>query len=111
MAAVSPSTVSRGIAGNPRISEATRRRVLQAMNRLGYRPNAIACSLVTRTSRTLGIVLYRPADRALAHPFFAEALRGMASAAEAAATTELPARCACAEGIWDAVANAAGCKR
>jgi len=71
------------MAGNPRISEATRARVLEAMERLGYRPNAIARSLVTRASRTLGIVLYRPADEAFAHPFFAEALRGVASVAQA----------------------------
>ncbi len=83
LAQVSPSTVSRAIAGNPRISEATRERVLEAMERLGYRPNAIARSLVTRASRTLGIVLYRPADEAFAHPFFAEALRGVASVAQA----------------------------
>lgn len=82
-AGVSPSTVSRAIAGNPRISQATRARVLDAMQRLGYRPNAIARSLVTRASRTLGIVLYRPADQAFAHPFFAEALRGVAGAAQA----------------------------
>lgn len=84
LARVSPSTVSRAIAGNPRISEATRARVLEAMERLGYRPNAIARSLVTRVSRTLGIVLYRPADQAFAHPFFAEALRGVASVAQSA---------------------------
>lgn len=83
LARVSPSTVSRAIAGHPRISEQTRRRVLEAMEHLGYRPNAIARSLVTRVSRTLGIVLYRPADQAFAHPFFAEALRGVASVAQA----------------------------
>ncbi|MEW6046876.1 MAG: LacI family DNA-binding transcriptional regulator [Bacillota bacterium] len=82
VARVSPSTVSRALAGNPRISEATRLRVLEAMESLGYRPNAIARSLVTRSSRTLGVVLYRPPDQAFAHPFFAEALRGVARAAQ-----------------------------
>lgn len=111
MANVSPSTVSRAIAGNPRISEATCQRVLQAMNRLGYRPNTITRSRVTRTSRILGIVLCRPADQALTHPFFAEALRCLPSTAQAAATTELRTRCACGEGIWQGVANATECKR
>ncbi|MBE3598558.1 MAG: LacI family DNA-binding transcriptional regulator [Limnochordaceae bacterium] len=82
-ARVSPSTVSRALAGNPRISAATRARVQEAMERLGYHPNAIARSLVTRSSRTLGVVLYRPADQAFSHPFFAEALRGVARVAQA----------------------------
>lgn len=81
-AQVSPSTVSRALAGNPRISAATRARVQEAMERLGYHPNAIARSLVTRSSKTLGVVLYRPADQAFAHPFFAEALRGVARVAQ-----------------------------
>jgi len=39
-----------------RVQEATRRRVLQAAEDLGYRPNILARSLRTQTTRTIGFV-------------------------------------------------------
>ena len=39
LANVAPSTVSRVIANNPRISEKTKLRVREAMKKLGYHPN------------------------------------------------------------------------
>ena len=77
VAGVSPSTVSRVLAGSPRISQATRERVFAAMASLDYHPNAIARSLVHRSSRTIGLVISRPAEQAFANPFFAEAIRGI----------------------------------
>ena len=47
-AGVSPSTVSRVIADHPRISPETKEKVRAIMSELGYYPNAIARSLVTR---------------------------------------------------------------
>ncbi|MCG0238910.1 MAG: LacI family transcriptional regulator [Firmicutes bacterium] len=81
-AGVSPSTVSRVLAGHPRISQATRERVLQAMQELNYHPNAIARSLVTRTSRTIGLITSRPTEQAFANPFFPEVIRGIGSVLE-----------------------------
>ncbi len=54
LANVSPSTVSRVIANNPRISDATKRIVYEAMEELNYRPNAIARSLANQSTQTLG---------------------------------------------------------
>lgn len=79
-AGVSPSTVSRVISDSPRISEETKQRVRKIMDELGYHPNAIARSLVNRTTNTLAIVMPRSADEVFLNPFFPEALRGITKA-------------------------------
>lgn len=81
-AGVSPSTVSRVIADHPRISEATKQRVRIAMGELNYHPNAIARSLVSQRSNTIGVVMSRSAEAALANPFFSEVLRGIGAVAQ-----------------------------
>ena len=45
-AGVSKSTVSNVVRGLPGVSEQTRRRVLVAIEQLGYRPNVLARQLV-----------------------------------------------------------------
>ncbi|NMA87532.1 MAG: LacI family transcriptional regulator, partial [Tissierellia bacterium] len=54
LAGVSPSTVSRVISNNPKISKATRKKVLDCMNELGYYPNANARSLAIEKTGTVG---------------------------------------------------------
>ncbi|GAA3428805.1 LacI family DNA-binding transcriptional regulator [Streptosporangium nondiastaticum] len=66
-AGVSHQTVSRVLNDHPNVRPATRTRVLEAIDRLGYRRNLAARALVTRSSRTLGVVsfdttLYGPAS-------------------------------------------------
>lgn len=56
-AGVSQSAVSRCFSPNASISEKTRNKVLLAAKELGYRPNTIARSLITRSSRTIAVVL------------------------------------------------------
>lgn len=77
IAKVSPSTVSRVIADNPKISEPTKKRVFAAMQELNYQPNLIARSLANNKTYTLGLVI--PAkDRAFFNnPFFIDAMRGL----------------------------------
>jgi DNA-binding LacI/PurR family transcriptional regulator len=82
-AAVSPSTVSRVIAGSNRISLQTKLRVQQAMEELNYVPNAIARSLARSHTRTIGFTVARQADEAFANPFFSEVMRGMSTVAQA----------------------------
>ncbi|KAB2343618.1 LacI family DNA-binding transcriptional regulator [Actinomadura rudentiformis] len=55
-AGVSPSTVSYVLSGKRRISEQTQRRVRQAIDTLGYHPNAGARALASRRTRTLGLL-------------------------------------------------------
>ena len=55
-AQVSVSTVSNVLTGNRPVSEGTRERVLQIVEETGYRPNRLARSLVSRSSKTIGVV-------------------------------------------------------
>ena len=81
LAGVSHQTVSRVLNAHPNVKPQTRDNVLAAIAELGYRPNAAARTLVTRRTRTLGVVsfdttLYGPAsmlygiERAAAHSYF-----------------------------------------
>ncbi|MFJ8311421.1 MULTISPECIES: LacI family DNA-binding transcriptional regulator [unclassified Streptomyces] len=77
-AGVSVATVSRVLNGHPSVSEAARARVLAAVDALGYRPNAVARSLRTDQTRTLGLVI---SD--VLNPYFTELARSVEEAARA----------------------------
>lgn len=56
-AGTSTAVVSYVVNNGPRkVSEATRKRVLDAVERLGYRPNAVARSLRSASSTTIGLI-------------------------------------------------------
>ncbi len=55
-AGVSTQTVSRVINERPDVSSETRKRVQTVIDRLGYRPSALARSLIRQRSYTLGVV-------------------------------------------------------
>lgn len=57
LAQVSQSAVSRVFTPGASVSDATREKVLAAAKRLGYRPNALARSLITRRSRIIALVM------------------------------------------------------
>ncbi|MEU1278136.1 LacI family DNA-binding transcriptional regulator [Streptomyces sp. NPDC005805] len=69
-AGVSVATVSRVLNGHPSVSPDARARVLAAVEKLGYRPNAVARSLRTDQTRTLGLVI---SD--VMNPYFTELAR------------------------------------
>ncbi|TFB24451.1 LacI family transcriptional regulator [Filobacillus milosensis] len=79
LAKVSPSTVSRVIANNPRISPRTKEVVREAMNELGYHPNYTARSLVSRNTQTVGLVMPSSGDKVFQNPFFPEVIRGIST--------------------------------
>jgi DNA-binding LacI/PurR family transcriptional regulator len=54
---MSQSTVSRVFTPGATVSDETRKKVLEAARELGYRPNALARSLITRKSNIIGIVM------------------------------------------------------
>jgi DNA-binding LacI/PurR family transcriptional regulator len=54
IACVSRQTVSRVLSDHPRVADATRTRVKEAIKTLGYRPNRMARALVTQSSLTFG---------------------------------------------------------
>jgi len=55
-AGVSIATVSRVINGNPRVRKETRERVEAVLREMNYTPNAIARSLVTNATQTIGVL-------------------------------------------------------
>ncbi|MGV3466304.1 MAG: LacI family DNA-binding transcriptional regulator [Heyndrickxia sp.] len=81
LAGVAPSTVSRVIANNPRISDSTKKKVREAMDYLGYHPNINARSLAARSTQALGLVMPSSANKAFQNPFFPEVIRGISTKA------------------------------
>jgi DNA-binding LacI/PurR family transcriptional regulator len=77
LANVAPSTVSRVIANNPRISEATKRKVKMVMEELGYHPNLNARSLSSKATQTIGLVMPSSGDVVFQNPFFPTVLQGI----------------------------------
>ena len=83
VAGVSPSTVSRVLAGHPNISPKTHDKVRRVLRDLNYHPHAGARSLVTGSSRTIGLITARPTTETFASHFFPEVIRGIGSVLEA----------------------------
>ena len=81
LADVAPSTVSRVIANNSRISEATKRKVKKAMEQLGYHPNQNARSLASQSTQTIGLVMPSSGDVVFQNPFFPSILQGISEGA------------------------------
>lgn len=80
-AGVSPSTVSRVISGNPRISASTRDKVFKIMKEMNYIPNVNGRSLAMNRTGVVGVVMPHRSSDSLLNPFFPEALRGIVNAA------------------------------
>lgn len=69
-AGVSISTVSRVLTGNAPVSKELHRRVVQAIDELGYLPNALARGLRLRRTAVLGLIVPD-----IANPFFSQMAR------------------------------------
>ncbi|CAM3762533.1 catabolite control protein A [Mesobacillus zeae] len=69
---VSMATVSRVVNGNPNVKPATRKKVVEVIDRLGYRPNAVARGLASKKTTTVGVIIPD-----ISSPFFAEMTRGI----------------------------------
>ncbi len=73
---MSPSSVSLALSERPGPSEETRRRVREAADRLGYRPDRTASLLARRRTRLLGVMLD------IRSPFHAELVEDLHQASE-----------------------------
>lgn len=78
-AGVSKSLVSLVMRNASNVSEASRRAVLEAAEELGYRPNAMARSLVQQRSFVIGVMV---SD--LSNPFFIDVIQGATDTAREA---------------------------
>jgi DNA-binding LacI/PurR family transcriptional regulator len=79
IAGVDPSTVSRVIADSPRISQNTKEKVIKVMEELDFHPNAIARSLASRSTKTIGVIMPLTSDQIFVNPFFTEVMRGISA--------------------------------
>ncbi|MBB6013817.1 LacI family transcriptional regulator [Aquamicrobium lusatiense] len=77
LAGVSTATAGRVLGRYGYTKEETRSHVLEAARKLGYRTNALARSLITGKTRTIGVVA---GD--IQNPFYASILRGIADVVE-----------------------------
>ena len=75
---LSPTTVSRALAGYPDVSEATRQRVIEAAREAGYEPDPAARRLATGRARAVGMIIPFGANR-LGNPRFVDVVGGLAS--------------------------------
>lgn len=69
---VSMATVSRVVNGNPNVKPSTRKKVLATIERLGYRPNAVARGLASKKTTTVGVIIPD-----ISSIFFSELARGI----------------------------------
>ncbi len=75
-AGVAPSTVSKALRDDPRISAATRARIQALAAEVGFTPNTAAQSLTTRRTMTIGLIVRDYAD-----PYNGLLMRGIESTA------------------------------
>lgn len=80
---VSPSTVSRVMTGNAKISEETKEKIYAAMDELDYHPNSIARNLANGSSRTVSLILdVASQDSAFSNIFFSRSISGIEKATQ-----------------------------
>ncbi|WP_125775472.1 LacI family DNA-binding transcriptional regulator [Antribacter gilvus] len=83
-AGVSKSLVSLALRGAPGVGAATRERILQTADELGYRSNALARALRERRTMLVGVVI-----SSLSNPYHTEIVTSVERAAEAAGLSVL----------------------
>ena len=76
---VSPSTVSRAMKDHPDISPSTKQQVRELVEKLKYKPNAIALSLRSRKSNTIALIVPE-----IVHHFFSSVIAGIDDVAQEA---------------------------
>jgi LacI family transcriptional regulator/LacI family repressor for deo operon, udp, cdd, tsx, nupC, and nupG len=79
VAGVSHTTVSRALKGNAAISVETTARIRQLADEMGYTPSAVAQSLLSQQTNTIGMVVTTTAD-----PFIVRIVGGVEQVAQAA---------------------------
>jgi LacI family transcriptional regulator/LacI family repressor for deo operon, udp, cdd, tsx, nupC, and nupG len=76
-AGVSYSTVSRALNDSPLISQEVRQRIQGLARSMGYTPNALAQSLLSRLTHSIGLVITTISD-----PFFVDVVKGIDEVAQ-----------------------------
>lgn len=69
---VSAMTVSRALNNHDNVDEKTKKRIVETAHKMGYTPNKVAKSLVSRKTYTVGVVIPE-----ISHAFFAQVISGI----------------------------------
>lgn len=81
-AGVAKSTVSRVLSNNPRISEETKLRVNEVIEKLGYKPNVMARNLAKNQTKTIGVILPIDVATSFGNPIFIQMMLGISTYAQ-----------------------------
>ena len=76
-AGVSKGAVSYALNGQPGVSAATRQRILDTAEALGFRANSAARALAGASAKAVGLTLHRPARTLGVEPFYMELISGL----------------------------------
>ncbi|MBB6671176.1 LacI family DNA-binding transcriptional regulator [Cohnella nanjingensis] len=83
LAGVSKSTASRVISGKGYASAEVRERVLSVVERLQYKPNAVARAMVAKRTHDIGVIVFRDRQPIVSHPLYGKLIDAILMAAEA----------------------------
>lgn len=79
---VSPSTVSRVLSESPRISDETKKKVMDIVEELNYHPNVVARGLANKVTKVIGVILTSEVEDLYKNPFFIQVMAGISSHAK-----------------------------
>ena len=79
---VAVSTVSRVLSNSDKISDKTKKKVLDAVKKLNYIPNEMARSLATKRTNILAVIIPQWICDSFYHPFFLQVFRGISNCAK-----------------------------
>ena len=82
LAGVSRSTVSRIISGKGYASPETRERVLAVIEKMQYKPNAVARAMASRRTNSIGVIVFRKTQPIVSHPLYGKLIDAILLAAE-----------------------------
>jgi LacI family transcriptional regulator len=83
MSGFSRSTVSRVINGDPKVSDATRVKILELIQSIDFQPNLAARGLAVGRTRVIGLVIPTGLSTIFSDPYFPLVIQGVASACNA----------------------------
>ena len=81
-AGVSKSTVSRVFSNSGNYSDDTRRKVLEAAERLNYKKNIIATAMKKKETKNIGLIIYKEQKPILSHPFYAPIIEAIVDSSQ-----------------------------
>lgn len=81
-AGVSTSTVSRVLSNSKSISEDTKKKVMEVVKKMDYKPNLIARGLAKNKKRMIGVVIPNDGNEIMTNYFFVSLMKGISMCAQ-----------------------------